>query len=149
MFSPRRQSNRGSGHKARRHRLRRVLRMGGSFLVAYGMAAQLILFGFAATAAATGGWAGAAPSMAATLCLSGLAQPDRTAGDGQTAPDGTHVRLCCGMCPLQGGILAGAGAAAAILALDWQVIHRAVPIRDAPVFVFFRMSPPVRAPPAG
>lgn len=146
MFSPRRQSKHGNGHRAGRRRLGCFLRMGGSFLLAYGVAAQLILFSFAATAAAAT-WVstGAMAPVAATLCLSGLAQQD----DGGTAPDGAHVRLCCGMCPLQGGVLPGGGEAAVSRTPDWRRTHRVVQIRDAPVFAFFRMSPPVRAPPAG
>lgn len=90
--------------------LNRIMRQVITMLVAYGMAAHLILFAFAVTAMSVGMqgqgdflFAGSASTqrLIMVLCRPSTLWTDGTDANDADMPDGTHLRGCCGVCAVQ------------------------------------------------
>lgn len=158
MFPHRRQTIGINGLRHCQNWLYRSLRIAVPCLVAYAMAAHLILLAFATTAMATmgpaimvaaPGNAQAAVRLAMVLCRPGGAWTDAFDSPENTAPDDAHARLCCGICALQGAGLSGRTGDSGLLTPQWRSARTPVPLREAPRIATPRLLPPVRGPPAG
>ncbi|MGV6875414.1 hypothetical protein ACUSIJ_22315 [Pseudochelatococcus sp. B33] len=145
----------------RLHWLNRFLRAAIPCVVAYGLAAHLILLAFATTVMAMGSQGRAdsiviaargdvqvAIRLATVLCRPGAAWSDAFDAGEHTNPDRAPARLCCGICALQGAGLPGPAGAYALLTPEWRRALALGDIREAPRLAAPRLSPPARGPPA-